>query len=222
MIKSNASNRTPAKGDTWFGNIDEDGAKRFFQDRETGRRIVKVFQGEWYVTCTDEIVSTILGSCISACVRDPLMKVGGINHFLLPYSDNQENSGGKPRDAGLPTRYGNFAMEQLINEILKRGGDRNRLEVKVFGGGNVLAGGMEIGHRNADFVEDYLAKEGFKVVSKSLRGVLPRMIRYFPESGKVMVRTVDPSRAQSIAQQENKKRIRIVEKEPEGDIELFD
>ncbi|WP_193555759.1 chemoreceptor glutamine deamidase CheD [Hwanghaeella grinnelliae] len=222
MRNPNTATTDSGKGNTWFGNIDDDGTKRFFQDRETGRRIVKVFQGEWYVSCIDEIISTILGSCISACIRDPLTKVGGINHFLLPYGDMEQDSAKKTRDAGLPTRYGNFAMEQLINEILKRGGDRKRLEVKVFGGGNVLAGGMDIGHKNADFIEDYLSNEGLKVVSKSLRGVHPRMIRYFPESGKVMVRTVDPTRAQTIAQQEYKKRIRIAEKQPEGDIELFD
>lgn len=197
--------------------------KRRFLDRKTGFVIVKIFQGECYVTEKDEILSTILGSCIAACIRDPVAGIGGMNHFLLPYGqDNGGGHDGHPEDMGAALRYGNFSMEQLINEIMKRGGDRRRLEVKVFGGGNVLKSGMNIGHTNATFVEKYLSEEGIPIIAKDLRGTLPRAVRYFPNSGRVLVRSVDANRSQEIASEEQKRRVRVAKTEKAGEIELFD
>ena len=145
---------------------------------------VKVFPGEHYVTANpDEMLVTILGSCVTACIRDPLAGVGGMNHFMLP----EAAAGGGWETASASMRYGNVAMERLINDILIQGGIRQRLEIKVFGGGNVLKGTTNIGHRNADFVETYLMAENLPIVAQHLRGNLPRRVHYFPVTGRVML-----------------------------------
>jgi len=128
------------------------GARRY-RDPRFDAIAVKVFPGDHYVTAiADEMLVTILGSCVTACIRDPLAAVGGMNHFMLP-----EATGAGWDTASASMRYGNVAMERLINDILARGGARQRLEIKVFGGGNVMNGTTNIGHRNAEFVEQYLA-----------------------------------------------------------------
>jgi chemotaxis protein CheD len=144
---------------------------------------VKVFPGEHYVTDSDEMLVTVLGSCVSACIRDPFAAVGGMNHFMLPESGDCDWN----EKASLSMRYGNVAMERLINDILIRGGLRQRLEIKIFGGGNVMRGTSDIGHRNATFVEAYLAAESLPIAAAHLRGNLPRRIHYFPSSGRVML-----------------------------------
>jgi chemotaxis protein CheD len=143
---------------------------------------VKVFPGEHYVTTADEMLVTVLGSCVSACIRDPVVAIGGMNHFMLP-----EGGIGDWGEASSGMRYGNVAMERLINDILAHGGLRRRLEIKVFGGGNVLKGTSDIGHRNAMFVEDYLAAENLPIAAAHLRGKLPRRVHYFPLTGRVML-----------------------------------
>lgn len=155
-----------------------------YHDREFDVTGIKILPGEHYVSnAPDEMMVTVLGSCVSACIRDPLLKVGGMNHFMLPQS-----SDGNWGQVSAGMRYGNFAMEQLINDILARGGRRERLEVKVFGGANVLAGVTNIGDQNADFVESYIAAEGLAIAARHLRGRHPRRIHYFPIDGKVLLR----------------------------------
>ncbi len=147
---------------------------------------VKVFPGEHHVTRNaGEMLVTVLGSCVAACMRDPVARVGGMNHFMLPASES-----GDWGVAAASLRYGNFAMETLINDILKCGGRRERLEIKLFGGANVLAGGLAIGHRNAEFAETYLADEGLRLIAKDLRGDLPRRVHYLPETGAAFVQTL--------------------------------
>ena len=120
--------------------------------------MVKVFPGEYYVTAQDdEVLVTILGSCVSACIRDPHMGIGGMNHFMLA-----EGEAGGWGGHGNSTRYGNFAMEKLLNELLKMGCSRSALEIKVFGGGNVTDTRNLIGTDNSDFVMRYLENEGLK------------------------------------------------------------
>lgn len=148
---------------------------------------VKVFPGEHYVTSADEMLVTVLGSCVSACIRDPVTAVGGMNHFMLPEAGNSESDCDNWGAASSGMRYGNVAMERLINDILTRGGARHRLEIKVFGGGNVLRGTSDIGHKNATFVEDYLAAEALPIAAADLRGSLARRVHYFPLTGKVML-----------------------------------
>jgi len=156
---------------------------RRYADQHFHAIAVKVFPGEHYVTLhPDEMLVTVLGSCVSACIRDPVAGLGGMNHFMLP-----ESLDGRWGNASANLRYGNFAMEQLINDILKGGGRRERLEIQVFGGGNVLVGTTAIGDANADFVEGYLATERLPIAARHLRGNFPRRVHYFPSTGRVML-----------------------------------
>jgi len=129
--------------------------KRYW-DKTNGSVVAKILPGELYVTKVDEMITTVLGSCISACIRDPYANVGGMNHFMLPVSKANNASGDK---FGSAMRYGNFAMEHLINEILKNGGQRKNLEVKLFGGGRVLAHMTNVGQRNIDLALEYVETE---------------------------------------------------------------
>ncbi len=124
---------------------------------------------------------TTLGSCIAACVRDPVLGVGGMNHFLLPDMGDLTAS-----EAG--TRYGAYAMEHLINAVLKRGGRRQRLEVKVFGGGQMTAHMAHIGAGNVAFVRAYLARERLTVAGADLGGHWPRIVRFEPATGRTLVK----------------------------------
>ena len=130
-----------------------------YWDPRAERITAKILPGEFFVTQAGELIVTVLGSCVSACVRDPYIGVGGMNHFMLPVSETGGRAG-EPMGTWLSTRYGNFAMESLLNEILKRGGRRERLEVKLFGGGCVLAVLTDVGKTNIDFVHRYLESEG--------------------------------------------------------------
>jgi chemotaxis protein CheD len=133
-------------------------AGRRFYDNTTGTWMVKVFPGEFYVSRqSDEVLVTVLGSCVSACIRDPVRGIGGMNHFMLPH-----DSTGRWGDDQKSTRFGNFAMEQLINELIKAGCVRERMEIKLFGGGNVTDTSNAVGTDNADFVLKYLKDEGLR------------------------------------------------------------
>ncbi|NRA84214.1 MAG: hypothetical protein HRU22_10745 [Gammaproteobacteria bacterium] len=138
---------------------------------------VKIVAGDFYVTCQDEVISTVLGSCVTACIRDPEAKVGGINHFILPDSDILSAS----------NRYGVFAMEQLINAIIKYGGNKNNFEIKLVGGGNMIGGTNDIGQRNIEFIKQFLVTEGYKTVAEDLGGMRPRKIMYNVQDGRLMV-----------------------------------
>ena len=158
-------------------------ATRFYYDFSFDCEAVKVLPNEYFVTDRDLMVSTVLGSCVAACIHDPVINVGGMNHFMLP--DGDLNS-----PASATMRYGAFAMEVLINELLKAGAVRERLQAKVFGGGAVLASmqQMNIGERNAAFVLKYLALERIPVAAQDLGGDHPRRINYFPRTGQVRMR----------------------------------
>ncbi len=185
-------------------------------DASTGKHVVKIFSGDWYVsTQPNEMLATILGSCVAACIRDPIAKVGGMNHFLLP---GDESTTQKNSDAA---RYGVFAMESLINGILKAGGRKERLEVKVFGGGNVINNSAKIGSKNAAFIREFLGKEGLRIVSEDLEGTHPRRIHYFPETGKVMMKRLSRKDDRRVVEEETRYRNAIAAKPVEGDIDLF-
>ncbi|MDH3659455.1 MAG: chemoreceptor glutamine deamidase CheD [Alphaproteobacteria bacterium] len=193
---------------------------RYF-DARYGMNVVMVLPGRHYVTSkTDEMIVTLLGSCVAACIRDPVAAVGGINHFLLPESDT--GHWGKTVDAAM--RYGNHAMETLINDIIKRGGARSRLEVKVFGGGQVIEGAsaLSVGQKNVDFVESYLRNEGLDIAAKHLGGMKPRRIHYFPITGKVQMRQLQRAADQDLIKREMTYRSQIKVDDNAGDAELFD
>ncbi len=160
-------------------------ASHHYFDREFGVEAVKLLPGEYYVTSKDMLLTTVLGSCVSACLRDTTAGIGGMNHFMLP-----DDSDPASRDPAAAMRYGAYAMEVLLNELIKTGARRERLEAKVFGGGAVLANMtmLNIGERNADFVLRYLQLEQVRIAAHDLRGDLPRRINYFPASGRVTVR----------------------------------
>jgi chemotaxis protein CheD len=167
-------------------------ASFFFYDAHFKNDAVKVLPGEYYVDTEDMLVMTTLGSCIAACLWDRNAKVGGMNHFMLP-------EGGS--DSG---RYGSYAMELLINEMMKRGASRQTLEAKVFGGGAVIGGmsTINVGERNTAFVMDYLKTERIPVVSKDVLDVYPRKVCFLPHSGKAMVKRLAPSNAEALVQQD--------------------
>jgi chemotaxis protein CheD len=184
----------------------------------------KILPGEYYVTRGEEVITTVLGSCISACIRDPAAQVGGMNHFMLP-EDSSSGDGNRWLDpvAGLATRYGSHAMESLINELLKLGANRSRFEVKLFGAGRILASVTDVGARNIQFVHDYLKTEGLHSLAEDLGDIYPRRVAYFPSTGKVKVRRLRPLDATAIAERERKYLSDIGTGASQGgDVELFD
>jgi chemotaxis protein CheD len=181
----------------------------------------KILPGEFYITRSDEAITTVLGSCISACIRDPVAGVGGMNHFMLPEDTTQGKSAWLDEDAGLATRYGSFAMESLINGLLKLGARRERLEVKLFGGGHILNVGIDVGERNIDFARRFVKTEGYVVAAEDVGLNVPRRVVYLPASGKVRVKHLRTLECREIAQRETQYLRKTVEKPAAGDIELF-
>ncbi|MFT5502384.1 MAG: chemotaxis protein CheD [Gammaproteobacteria bacterium] len=180
----------------------------------------KILPGEFYVTRGNEIITTVLGSCVSACIRDTMTGVGGMNHFLLPLSnDIVDNSQDFLTSAA--NRYGNFAMENMINTILSYGGSRKRLEVKLFGGSQIISTMSNIGNTNIKFVYQYLKTEGFSILAEDLGGNNPRKVMYFPDTGKVKVKRIKELHNDTIIKRE-KDYIHTLETEPTvGEIDLF-
>ena len=211
MSAATATSRAEAPGQST-------GGRRFF-DSVADSWIVKVFPGEYYVTGkADEVLITVLGSCVSACIRDPLIGVGGMNHFMLP----QSHSGKWGADAE-PTRFGNFAMEKLINELIKGGCSRDRMEIKVFGGGNVIdsISNRPVGTQNAEFVLHFLEAEGLRCAVQDLGGQYPRRIHYSPATGRVVRRLLGTGDTHVITREETEYAARLLAKKPAGDVELF-
>lgn len=190
-----------------------------YWDRERDCPAAKILPGQYYVTLNDEVITTVLGSCVSACVRDRKLGVGGMNHFMLP---SGAGTGADANPAGDGARYGTYAMEHLINDILKNGGRRENLEVKVFGGGRILSQMTDIGQRNIEFVRRFLATEGLTLTAEDVGDVFPRKVVYAPASGKVFVKKLKALHNETIAERE-KDYLRNLESGPlAGDIELFD
>ena len=181
----------------------------------------RILPGEYYVTQSDEGVYTTLGSCISACIRDRVSGVGGMNHFMLPASGREEPSAWTATGLGAATRYGNYAMEHLINVILRNGGIRKNLEVKIFGGGRILENMTDVGQRNIDFVRDYLKTESLSIVAEDVGEVFPRMVVFFPATGKARVKRLRSLHNNVIAHQEQAYIEVIAAKPVAGEIELF-
>lgn len=187
-----------------------------YYDPKFGAHALKVLPGEYIVTDRDVMLVTVLGSCVSACIRDPLAQVGGMNHFMLPDLEN----GGIANECA---RYGSYAMEMLINELLKRGASRKRLECKVFGGGAVLAGFTvsNVGKRNGEFVKRYLATEGLSIAAQDLFDVCPRRVHYWPLTGRVMVKRLASANDTDVLASESLYRHKLVESPTVGSVELF-
>ena len=210
---SNARNHPLPRALQGFENI------RRYRDAQ-GQAIAKLLPGDYYVTCEDEVLDTVLGSCVSACIRNPRTRIGGMNHFMLPRPSGHANDNWDAV-AGRATRYGSASMEQLINRILAAGGTRADLEVKVFGGGRVLASMTDVGNHNVAFVRDFLKNEGLRIVAEDVGDTCPRHVQYFPVSGRVRVRHLSRAQEETIVSKEQQY-MRGLEKEPDaGSIDLF-
>ena len=204
-----------------ISSAEESLATHHYFDREFDSAAVKLLPNEYYVTTADMVLSTVLGSCVAACVRDSVAGVGGMNHFMLP--DDGSNGGSAAASASM--RYGAYAMEMLLNELFKAGARRERLEAKVFGGGAVLANMtmLNIGDRNADFVLRYLQLEQVRVAAQDLRGGLPRRVSYFPRSGKVMVRKLHRINDAAQVRRDEQQLVQTLAQQPiRNKVELFD
>jgi chemotaxis protein CheD len=192
---------------------------RRFWDPGHSCMTVKVLPGEFYVSAQEEMISTVLGSCISACVRDPQRQIGGMNHFMLPEPTGERDSWSSA--VGRAARYGSDAMEQLINTILKAGGRRENLVVKVFGGGRVLAQMTDVGQRNIAFIRRYLAAESLPLAAEDLGDIYPRQLQFFPVSGRVRVRQLRAVRDVAVADREEHYLKRLANDPIKGEVELF-
>ncbi|MCM0045425.1 MAG: chemoreceptor glutamine deamidase CheD [Burkholderiaceae bacterium] len=191
-------------------------SKYIYFDRHFRCMAARVLPGEFYFTTSDMALLTVLGSCVSACIRDRVSGIGGMNHFMLP-------SGGEPDGpASASMRYGAMAMEILINQLLKSGAVRSNLEAKVFGGGRVLSGmqSMNVGERNAQFVRDYLRAEQIAIVAQDLNDIHPRKVAYFPRSGRALVKKLESTDKQ-LVQVEKQYSSALQERPVAGEIELF-
>jgi chemotaxis protein CheD len=202
--------------EVWNNKADASAGRRFF-DNAAAAWMVKVFPGEFYVTKKpDEVVLTVLGSCVAACIRDPLAGIGGMNHFMLP-SHKSGDWGGDLKS----TRFGNFAMEKLINELIKAGCTRDRMEIKVFGGANVTESTNAVGSDNSAFVIRYLEAEGLRCAAQDLGGTLPRRINYYPATGRVVRRLLGMNERGVVDREEHDYGKRLLKQQPAGEIELF-
>ncbi len=177
----------------------------------------KIMPGEFYVTRHDEMITTVLGSCIAVCIRDSGNGVGGMNHFMLPGTSDGSSDPALSDSA----RYGTYAMEMLINEILKNGGERERLEVKVFGGGRILKQMTDIGQRNIAFTRQYLVTERLRVVSADVGDVYPRKVQFFPATGLARVKKLRSLHNSTIVERETHYMNELVSRPVAGEIDLF-
>ena len=187
-----------------------------YHDKAFGCEAVKILPGEYFATDRDMALVTVLGSCVAACLRDPVAGVGGMNHFMLPKDDTATA-------VSRSARYGAYAMEVLINQLMRMGAKRDRLEAKVFGGGAVVPGltAVNIGESNAAFAMDYLRAERITVSADDLMGTDPRKVYFFPRSGKVLVRMLRTLRNNTILEREASYSRRLNQLPSGGDIELF-
>ncbi|BFI97047.1 MAG: chemoreceptor glutamine deamidase CheD [Rhodanobacter sp.] len=192
---------------------------RRYWDPVQGCMNVKVLPGEFYVGAHEELVSTVLGSCVSACIHDPVRGIGGMNHFMLPEPRGAGDSWSST--VGRAARYGSDAMEHLINALLKAGAQRADFTVKLFGGGRVLAQMSDVGQRNIEFVRRYIATEKLRVVAEDLGDVYPRQVQFFPQSGKARVRLLRRGDDVKLVDNERKYLKQLANDPIKGEVELF-
>lgn len=189
-----------------------------YYDNRFDRQAVKILPGEFYATSEDAMIVTVLGSCVAACLRDTKNHILGMNHFLLPCDFGDDCA-----RYGAPARYGMHAMELLINQMMRMGGDRRYMQAKVFGGGNVLKGITvnNVGQRNADFVVEYLRRENIPIVASDLLGDYPRKVYFFPEDGEVKVKKIKRLNNTTIVDRESVYRQKLKQKDADIEFDLF-
>jgi chemotaxis protein CheD len=185
-------------------------------ERQFGLNATKLLPGEFYVTADDHVLTTVLGSCVAACILDTEAGIGGMNHFMLPDAGEGVVSGS--------ARYGSYAMELLINDLLKAGARRGALAAKLFGGGNVLQSFTtnQVGTRNVEFVHAYLQAERIPVLAEDVLDVYPRKIFFFPRSGRALVRRLPPAVVAVDLADERAYGSRLRSEPVQGGVELFE
>ena len=192
-----------------------------FWSKQLDMEVVKILPGEYYVTCSDEVISTVLGSCISVCISEKKLGIGGMNHFMLPENKNGSDDGWQDRQIGRATRYGVDAMEHLVNDILKQGGRKNHFEIKVCGGGRMMEKMSDVGKRNIEFIRDYLQTEGYGITSEDIGDIYPRKVRYFPKTGQLQVKKLQSLYNDTIYKRENDYQNNLKTSDLAGEVELF-
>jgi chemotaxis protein CheD len=192
-----------------------------YWDRRHNCFVAKILPGEFYVSRQAEMIATTLGSCVSACIWDSQAGIGGMNHFMLPNTEQAKDEVVWGNVASDATRYGNYAMEHLINELLTNGGLRRNLQAKIFGGGKVLKQRNDVGAKNVAFVIEYLELEKIPVVSRDLGDDYPRKVLFDPITGRAMMKKILNLHNDTIVARENIYKTSLAKKPTEGDIELF-
>jgi chemotaxis protein CheD len=189
-----------------------------YWDRMNKTWAAKILPGEYYVTPhPNEVIATTLGSCVSACIRDKVLGIGGMNHFMLPLKSEHSTDDWM----GTATRYGSYAMEHLINDILKLGGNRQHLEVKLTGGGQIMANMCDVGAQNIKFVLGYLEMENIDVVIQDLGDIYPRKVVYWPTTGRLRVLRLKSLQNDTLFQREKTYSQELATQPNSGSIELF-
>ncbi len=188
-----------------------------YHDARLNTEVAKIFPGQYFVTDRDIVLVTVLGSCVAACIRDSRAGVGGMNHFLLP--DAARDTSPASRSA----RYGSFAMEVLINQLIRHGARRENMEAKVFGGGSVLPDlrSAGVGESNARFIVEYLRKERVQVLAQDLLDDCARKIYFFPTTGRVLVKKLRQLHNATVLARERDYSRRLLDVEVSGEVELF-
>ena len=191
-----------------------------YYDPHRDAMTAKILPGEFYVTKQDEYIMTVLGSCVSACIWDPDRRVGGMNHFMLPETNDQTRLISFAT-ASEAARYGTFAMEHLINEVMKHGARRASLLIKIVGGGRVLAGATDVGARNINFVRDFIRNENLRLVGEHVGGFLPRKVSFHPLTGRAQVKELRSMANPTIVDRERAYQTQLRSDAKGGDVELF-
>ncbi|HEY8360381.1 MAG TPA: chemoreceptor glutamine deamidase CheD [Ramlibacter sp.] len=190
--------------------------QRYF-DRDFQVESIKILPGQYYAAAGQGAISTVLGSCVSTCLWDPLERIGGMNHFMLPGDNARPDS---PWAASA--RFGLYAMEVLINDMIRLGADRRRLVAKVFGGAQLLAGfdKLDVGAKNSEFVLHFLREEGIRVLAQDLLDVCPRKVHFFIASGKVQVKRLGLLPNDTVQRREREYLSKLAVRDS-GDVEIF-
>ena len=185
-----------------------------YRDRTNNCIAAKLMPGEFYISKNREMITTVLGSCVSACIYDPTMRIGGMNHFMLPACTSARNN-------EESARYGLFAMESLINELLKNGCRKSNLRVKLFGGGQIIQNMSDIGKKNIQFARTFLHAEGLVLEASDLGLIYPRKVNFYPHTGKAMVKRLKTLHNSVIQDREKQYFASLNKEELAGEIELF-
>jgi len=177
----------------------------YFDDR-FNIEAIKITPGQYYVTRKDKMIVTVLGTCVGACIRDRVRGIGGMNHFMLA---DWGRDAANPRSRAA--QHGLFAMDKLIDQLVKKGAQTHWLEAKIFGGSDLLrdVNSVDMGRVNSDFLRNYLEKRGIKVAANSMGGAYPRKVYFFPRSGEVMVRTLTKANNTTILDREKAYKLRL-------------